>query len=245
MKPIKTHVLSGSQKRKRRAVLEKDNRLQAGALDRFYPRSTEVENVVNESVNEEDLVNQSVNEEVGSHNENVESITEEPRDTEESDKVVDANEILNANVESLEEEDLNEERISLNLDDPGNWGNLTQQQRDDVIKRGPQRGDIVDFPIDIQGRHFSLDHYSRQLTNGEKMDRKWLIYSVVLNKVYCFCCTLFKRSSRATQLNFHGSDDWHNIAQKLRDHEGSCDHLNKKINSHFYSNNYSFLLNNS
>lgn len=209
MKPIKPHVLSGSQKRKRRVVLEKDDRLQTGALERFLSRNTQVENVmnefrneedaVNESVNEEDAVNQSVNEEVSSQNENVESITEEPHDTE----VV----------------------ILLNLDDPGNWGNLTKQQKDDVIKRGPQRGDIVDFPVNIQGRHFSLHHYSCQLPNGEKMDRKWLVYSVVLNKVYCFCCTLFKRSARATQLNFHGSNDWHNITQKLRDHEGSCDHL--------------------
>ena len=51
----------------------------------------------------------------------------------------------------------------------------------------------VVYPIDnVTKRHFAYKYYFRRLCNGETDDRKWLIYSKHMDKVYCFCYKLFQ-----------------------------------------------------
>ena len=57
------------------------------------------------------------------------------------------------------------------------------------------------------------------MPNGEKYDKKWLVYSKDLDKVYCFCYKLFCSKSSvciANQLVNEGTRDWKNIGSKLR-----------------------------
>ena len=68
------------------------------------------------------------------------------------------------------------------------------------MKRGPFRENVITFPKDSENRHFSSAYYIRHLANGEKSDRKWLIYSISLDKVFCFCCKLFKQERNNIQL---------------------------------------------
>jgi hypothetical protein len=116
--------------------------------------------------------------------------------------------------------------FSLDLNDPANWGNMNTNLRDLIVMKGPVRENDVVFPKDVTNRHFSSIHYVRRLPNGEKQDRKWLIYSKSLDKVFCFCCKLFKNEGIRTQLAHDGVNDWKNIGEKIRMHEVSCDHIN-------------------
>ena len=45
--------------------------------------------------------------------------------------------------------------------------------------------DII-FPRGDDIRHFSTIHYTRILSNGEKHDRKWLVYLKDTDQVFCF-----------------------------------------------------------
>lgn len=56
--------------------------------------------------------------------------------------------------------------------------------------------------------------YTRTLANGEKCDRDWLVYSKELDKVFCFCCKLFR-----------GNHDWRHLGAWLREHETSMNHI--------------------
>ena len=61
---------------------------------------------------------------------------------------------------------------------------VENDQRDLSIEKGPK---------DQFSRRFSSAFYTRCLSNGEKYDRNWLVYSKELDKVFCFCCKIFKK----------------------------------------------------
>ncbi|KAM4108034.1 hypothetical protein ACB094_03G014700 [Castanea mollissima] len=84
---------------------------------------------------------------------------------------------------------------------------------------------IFDPKNDKNSRHFSTTHYIRKLPNGEKHDRKWLVYSKDLDKVFCFCCKLFNSKSNTNQLANGGTKDWKNISSILKNHETTNEHI--------------------
>lgn len=97
----------------------------------------------------------------------------------------------------------------------------------------PQARDMPDgaFPKSEQGRRsFSDIHYYVQMPDRSYAARKWLSYSVVLDKVFCFTCFLF--GSAAAKNSFfvkRATQNWANISHLLRVHETSANHLESEI----------------
>ncbi|XP_020249354.1 zinc finger MYM-type protein 1-like [Asparagus officinalis] len=121
-----------------------------------------------------------------------------------------------------------EKDVEVNYD-PGLWGSINDTKRVMIVQRGPikilMKND--EFPSEKKSgrnRSFSSKYYIREFPNGEKHERKWLVYSNELNRVFCFCCKLFKNKPMTTNLAENGIDDWHNLPTKLREHESNPEH---------------------
>ncbi|XP_065642896.1 zinc finger MYM-type protein 5-like [Hydra vulgaris] len=80
--------------------------------------------------------------------------------------------------------------------DPGLWPEYrSNRNRLGFVKQGPVRIENISFPRDEKDtRKFSASYYTKVLLNGEKVARRWLIYSKSKNAVFCFCCKLFSTS---------------------------------------------------
>ena len=50
------------------------------------------------------------------------------------------------------------------------------------------------------------------------------MYSNGLDRVFCFCCKLFKHKPMIISLAEDGTSDWHNLPTKLRDYEKNLEH---------------------
>lgn len=114
------------------------------------------------------------------------------------------------------------------LENPAEWPLAIEMKRyiiDRIVMIGPKK--ILEnrsYPLDEQKRHFSHYHVYRNCENGEKIKRRWLIYSNTSDKVYCFCCKLFK-SDCGTSLANTGCNDWKHIGSILSFHEKSTHHF--------------------
>ncbi|XP_021763923.1 zinc finger MYM-type protein 5-like [Chenopodium quinoa] len=79
-----------------------------------------------------------------------------------------------------------------NIYDPRVWDGLDFKMIDLLVKKGPNRDNsIVKGLKDKFSRRFTTNLYTRVLSNNEKRDRDWLVYSKELDRVYCFCCKIF------------------------------------------------------
>ncbi|XP_039033213.1 zinc finger MYM-type protein 5-like [Hibiscus syriacus] len=86
------------------------------------------------------------------------------------------------------------ESVYVDIYDPRKWDSLESKLIDILAVNGPKRDlSIVKGPKDKFSRRFSSTFYTRYLSNGETCDREWLVYSKELDKVFCFCCKIFKK----------------------------------------------------
>jgi len=114
--------------------------------------------------------------------------------------------------------------VMTDLTDPGNWPiPLSHAVRIDIIKNGPYKVQNLNYPLDSEKRKFSDYYYTRSLSNGEVINRYWLIYSKKNNCVYCFYCKLFPIN--ANGLSTTGINDWWHLSRILNKHENSPNHL--------------------
>ncbi|XP_057514940.1 uncharacterized protein LOC130796584 [Actinidia eriantha] len=152
---------SGCEKRKKKQRVEQLAESQRGDINKFFVSDRQAEQSV------EDLENDEFETLVNNEYKNL-------MDEQEGNGDI-------RNGEANQGDKINVECDHSNIDDPGNWKYIDQKLRDLLVERGPvTRNCDVNFPKDGSFRHFSSVHYVRHLSNGEKVDRKWLIYSEVL-----------------------------------------------------------------
>ncbi|XP_060968116.1 uncharacterized protein LOC115717702 [Cannabis sativa] len=209
--------LSGYEKLKKKRKIENLIKTQQGALDKFVTTSKRDENNTNKEINDQLNLNN-----LGDYEIMVEKGLENCHH-----KICD-NMIVDEECRENKEDDMETRNCNNNLDyldDPGRWKNLDNKLIDLLVEKGPIRLSDIEFPKD-DGRRFSTYHYTRNLSNGEQHDRKWLVYSKCLNKVYCFCCKLFSvNSSTMNQLSNEGTKDWKHLGDRLKSHETSNEHI--------------------
>jgi hypothetical protein len=203
---------SGSQKRKRRKHTEDFVLSQKGAMDKFLkrdigdPRNTnELAIVLVEPVDEQ-ICGNSEYQGPTDHNVSDHDNISHPTATESA---------------SVDEPLV----VTIDIYDPRNWNNLDNKARDTLVEKGPIREKNIVFPMDGNSRHFSYSHYFRKLSNGEEHDRKWLVYSKHVDRVFCFCCKLFNSDSCTSSLAHDGYRDWKHISESLKEHENSAKHI--------------------
>jgi hypothetical protein len=205
---------SGCEKRKKRKKEDDFRKSQRGALDKFF-------STTNSSRNSDNLAIVVVEEQA---NIDLEDHAQAPMPEENVEVNMDDN-----NVSDHEPIFNSSPTVSTSIDeaiyDPRNWVNIDIKTRDILVEKGPIREENIVFPLDGNGRHFSYSHYSRKMSNGEVRDRKWLIYSKHVDRIFCFCCKLFNSENCKSSLGHDGFRDWRHINERLKEHEASIEHM--------------------
>lgn len=97
--------------------------------------------------------------------------------------------------------------------------------REHIILMGPIQVEIK-YPKSKDNRSFSKKYFFKVMPNGEEVKRDWLVYSVKLDAVHCFCCRLFRDSSgKPVVLARDGYSDWQNLSTRIKEHEFSQNHI--------------------
>ncbi|KAG8491378.1 hypothetical protein CXB51_014586 [Gossypium anomalum] len=139
------------------------------------------------------------------------------------------------NVSNIENLSLNVEQAihSLDIYDPRNWDNLDNKTRKILVEKGPILREIsLDFPFDNNNLHFSYAYFSRKLSNGEISNRKWLVYSKHVDKVFCFCCKHINERFKQHENSAEHMTNM-NIGNEMRAFRGSNEKLYQDSNGNF------------
>ena len=117
--------------------------------------------------------------------------------------------------------------------DPSSWKNLTEQDKEDIVKIGPPKNP-KSFPRDSSGRNFPQNIFSQEMTNGEKVKRDWLVWSISRQSLFCFPCCLFQevsqkevtsKTSKLTKPDAGHKDNWRKLYGKVEAHQRSSSHV--------------------
>ena len=195
---------SGCEKRKKKRRVDELIESQRGTMDKFCKSYHGSKSNTGASTNPDELAIVVADEPTnGNQEENVNINVDD-------NNVSDSQTTVNASGAHAQSASVDEEPIyTSDIYDPRNWDNLDNKARDILVEKGPIREENIKFPLDAASRHFSYAHYSRKLSNGEVHDRKWLVYSKHVDKVFCFCCKIFK-SSTSKSLSFLAGDGLRN-----------------------------------
>ena len=214
---------SGAKNRNKKARQDEVIKSQANAMLKYVTitkssKPDETSEAEEEKEDEEFIIEEDV------HEKSEEEIARDDADCMNVDKKQSENE----NIESQEKvDDIRSFHEDVDMDDLGNWKKIEQRMRDYLVERGPPTRPPVDYPFPRDGieRCFTYSCYTRRMSNGEKQDRRWLVYSKSKDKIFCFCCKLFTHETFPPLLITNGYDDWRNASHRLKNHETTYNHI--------------------
>lgn len=234
---------SGALKRKKRKKQQQFLKSQANAILKFVKKKPQSSSRVETVVGQSNVVPENLDECKEKQPENssrVETVVDSSRINENKDvDDIGQSNVVPEHLDVCKEKQKrvvyqskgSEERkkdVCEDISDPGNWGNVDMKLRDLLVENGPTTRLSTDykFPKDSIGRHFSQAFYTREMVNGEKQDRRWLVYSETLDKVFCFCCKLFRHEKNSGgNLATTGYNNWKQLSTRLKEHENFHDHI--------------------
>ncbi|XP_023742437.1 uncharacterized protein LOC111890562 [Lactuca sativa] len=168
------------------------------------------------------------------HRQPVEEVVEEP-----IEEHVEHQENVEVEVEEAEEQEPVKDLVD--ICDPRRWEKLNYEELKLLVEKGPKRDTSIMYgPYYKSGRRFSAVLYTKTLPNLEKCDREWLVYLKEFDKVFCFCCKVFRKGISKGKLGEEGYSDWHHVTSRVKELEISLDHLTNR-NKWFDMRNGSFL----
>ncbi|KAK9740773.1 hypothetical protein RND81_03G059100 [Saponaria officinalis] len=133
-----------------------------------------------------------------------------------NDVSIDDNEDNVENESNLPNDEPNISNTLIDIYDPMNWTNLDNKTRD-IITTFSKYTKLI-----FISKYTELT----KMNNVEISDRKWLVYSKHVDKVFYFCCKLFKSITNKSLLANDGLRDWKHINDRLKQHENSTEHMN-------------------
>ena len=111
--------------------------------------------------------------------------------------------------------------------DPATWPQIGDKVRCLLIAHGPEQDKRDNYLASSTtvGRQFNKKWFEKVLSNGEKVNRQWMLYSSTKEKLFCFCCILFSttKSSHFSDLE-KGVCDWKKLNPRVPEHENSYEH---------------------
>ncbi|XP_023762714.2 uncharacterized protein LOC111911155 [Lactuca sativa] len=130
-------------------------------------------------------------------------------------------------VEEVEKQEHVKELVD--ICDPKRWEKLNYDEIKLLVEKGPKIDTSIMYgPYDKFGRRFSAALYTITLPNLEKCDREWLVYSKEQDRVFCFCCKVFRKGISKGKLDGEGYADWHHVTTRVKEHEFSLDHFTNR-----------------
>ena len=213
---------SGASKRRKKQKVKEDTRKQKGALDKFVVKEPQPNS-------ENQTVDANIDDAPSGDPEEAEAHigeTDEGDDINNVDEGDDSNHVDGGANIAAEGDDSNHVDEGANIAAEGDDANVADNTNNSVQPDifDPRTWDALD-PRDRLGRRFSALSYTRVLSDGERCDREWLVYSKELDKVFCFCCKLLRKGHVRGQLANDGFSDWHHLISRLKEHENGREHV--------------------
>jgi len=227
---------SGAQKRKRLKTIEREKEALSGSLLKFVrqiPKSESEEkfNLPDDrtlELEQIDAVEQHETFHVKSKDLNVSDLSLEKTKT--PTPIQKSEDLTNDSIKN----------IKFLYCDVGNWQiPLSDSLRVEIIKRKSEHFQHKDGPFgavkrvgeNLKGQTRQLTKYwfYKHLPNGEKILRKWMVYSPSKKCLFCFCCRLFAvHDDQGADISkfITGFHNWWKLNPKVSHHENSETHLN-------------------
>ena len=74
-------------------------------------------------------------------------------------------------------------------------------------------------------RHFNAKWYPKSLSNGDQVNRQWMLYSQSKDIPFCFACLLFLTDKKSKFANLTvGFSNWIHLHLRIPEHENSVEH---------------------